>query len=410
MAKNLLATKQIKHAKPGKHSDGEGLMLVVGNKPNKQGEYPRKWVLRIQFKGKRHDIGLGGARARVDMVRAAADRLRDIAKNGEDPVAAWKAQKAEQIVIPTFEAAARQVHAEHTKSWRNQKHVKQWISTLQSYMFPAIGDTSVAEVEGVQIRDAISEIWLTKPETARRTLQRACKVLDFSHSKGWRDTEAPLRSIRAGLPKQPRQDNHFEALDWRDIPDFFVELDNMKASEPVRLLLEFTILAAARSGESREMAWAELNLEKGLWEIPAERMNGKRPHNVPLSDRCLEILERAKEFRETTADSQLVFEGRQRGRPFSNMTITATLRNAGYQVTVHGMRSSFRDWCEEATSYPTRLAEKALAHVVRDKTEKAYARGALLEKRRELMASWSNYCLTKRIGSDNIATLHPKAG
>lgn len=297
------------------------------------------------------------------------------------------------------------MHAEHTNSSRNEKHIKQWISTLEVYLFPALGNISVAEIEGAQIRDVIYQIWLTKPATARRTLQRACKVLDYSHSKGWRTSEAPLRSIRAGLPKQPGQDKHFEALDWRDIPDFFVELDGMKASEPVRLLLEYTILAAARSGESRNMTWTEIDIEKGLREIPEERMKGKRPHNVPLSDRCLVILERAQEFRKSTADSELVFEGRRRGRPLSDMTMTAALRSVGHSATVRGMRSAFRNWCEESTGYPTRLAEKALAHIVRDKTERAYSRDELLEKRRELMQAWENFCLSKRQSRDNVTPI-----
>ncbi|WP_322095976.1 tyrosine-type recombinase/integrase [Pelagibius litoralis] len=393
-----LTAKKVEHAKPGSHIDGQGLMLVVSSAK------ARKWILRIQVKGKRRDIGLGSAAdVTLSEARDLATDMRKAFKRGENPVAERKKKPA-----PTFRVAAEAVHIEHTKAWKNDKHRAQWLSSLEAYAFPKLGDTPINEITGPDVRDVVSDIWLTVPETARRVLQRICKVLDYGHSKGWREIETPLRSIKAGLPKQPErpeEEKHFEAMPWADVPGFFAGLEDLSATETTRLCLEFTILTACRSGESRGVRWSEIDLKEKTWTIPAKRMKGRRLHRVPLCDRAVAILERMQELRRTKKASALVFEGRTEGNPMSDMTLTQILRRAGLSCTPHGFRSSFRDWCEESTSYPARLAEKALAHAVRDKTEAAYQRGDLFDRRRELMTAWETFCFSERRAAGNVTPI-----
>lgn len=393
-----LTAKQVEHAKPGKHGDGQGLYLEVSPTGGK------KWTLRIQRGGRRRDIGLGSARdVSLADARERADDMRRAFRRGEDPVKARRGKGR----IPTFREVAEKVHEEHRKAWKNAKHRDQWKSTLRTYVYPVFGETLVSEIGSSDVHDAIAPIWLVKPETARRTLQRIIKVLDFAHAKGWREAEAPLRAVRAGLPKLPERNRHFEAMPWADVPAFFAEMPvKLKGSESVRLLLEFIVLTASRSGEARGMTWGEVDLDTKVWEVPAERMKMKRPHRVPLCDRAVEILRHMQEARRTDSLECLVFEGKKLGRPLSDMTLTQALRRAGYGVTVHGFRSSFRDYCAEATSFASELAEKALAHVNRDKTEAAYQRGDLFERRRELMAAWEAHCLSQQAADAKVTRLH----
>jgi len=393
-----LTALQVKRAKPGKHVDGKGLMLVVSPTG------AAKWIMRLQVNGKRRDIGLGSA-SDVSLLEArdAAEDMRRAFRRGENPLAD---RRRGETRIPSFRDAAEKVHTQHSKAWKNPKHRDQWINTLKTYAFPLLGTKPVNEIGSGDVHEAIAPIWLTKPETARRTLQRIIKVLDFAHAKGWREAEAPLRAVRAGLPKTPEPTKHFEAMPWAEVPNFFAQMDDkLKGSEAVRLLLEFIILTAARSGEARGATWGEIDLEAKVWELPAERMKMKRPHRVPLCDRAVEILERMSEVRRTDEPDCLVFEGQRLGRPLSDMTITQALRRGGYSATVHGFRSSFRDYCAEATSFPGELAEKALAHVNKNKVEAAYQRGDLFERRRELMSAWESYCLSKRVENSNVTQI-----
>lgn len=393
-----LTAKVVKHAKPGKYGDGKGLMLVVSPTGS------RKWILRLQVNGKRRDIGLGSA-SDVSLLEArdAADDMRRGFRRGQNPL---QARRKAKEAVPTFREVAETVHAEHSKAWKNPKHRDQWINTLETYAFPHFGVRPVSEIDSGDVHEAIAPIWLVKPETARRTLQRIIKVLDFAHAKGWREAEAPLRAVRAGLPKLPDRNKHFEAMPWADIPGFFAEMDQkLKGSESVRLLLEFIMLTAARSGEARGATWGEVDLESKVWEVPADRIKMKRPHRVPLCDRAIEILQRMVEARRTDKPDCLIFEGQRLGRPMSDMTLTQGLRRAGYSVTVHGFRSSFRDYCAEATSFPPELAEKALAHGNKNKVEAAYQRGDLFDRRRELMQAWESHCLSARVANTNVTRL-----
>jgi integrase len=397
-----LTALQVKRAKPGRHGDGDGLYLVVSDSGS------RKWVLRVQANGKRRDLGLGSAGdVSLSEARDAAADMRRAVRRGEDPSAE---RRRAREAIPTFREAAKMVHAEHRPSWKNPKHAAQWLKTLEDYAFPRLGDLPVNQIDGPLIRDVLAEIWLAIPETARRVRQRIGTVLDYAHAKGWRETETSLRSISRGLPKQPRNNGHFHAMAWQEVPAFVAGMaETLRAGETVRLALEFLILTAARSGEVRGARWSEIDLKEKAWSIPAERMKGGRAHRVPLSARAVEILERMKALRRTDDPDCHIFEGSKPGRPFSDMTMAMPIRRAALPITVHGFRSAFRDWAAESTSFPREVAEKALAHAVRDRVEAAYQRGDLFEKRREMMDAWALYCVSARSAGGKVRSVRQKA-
>jgi integrase len=376
----LTAGKLKSLTEPGRYSDGDGLFLEV--KPGGG----RSWVLRAQYSGKRRDIGLGALRAvSLGDAREAAYQIRRQIARGLDPVAE---RRRERQVTPTFRDAAKIVHDEHKASWKNGKHQNQWLSTLQTYVFPKLGDRLVSDIGAPEIRDVLAPIWLSKPETARRVRQRIGTVLDWACVKGFRETEAPLRALSKGLPRQPKKDGHFAAMTYVDVPNF---LTRLRERESVgRLALEALILTAARSGEIRFALWPEINLKERLWSIPAERMKMNRSHVVPLSPEAVGVFERTAKYRATGSD--LVFPGQKLKQPLSDMTLLKILRDMEVRVTVHGFRSAFRDWVAEQTNYPGEVAEAALAHAVSNKVEAAYRRTDFLAKRRELMKHWGRYC------------------
>ena len=367
--------------KPGRYMDGDGLSLLL--------TAPRKgyWVLRATINGRRRDIGLGP----LDMVKLAEarelaiDMRRDI-QGGIDPIEERKRQKIE---ILTFKAAAEKVHTEQKATWKNGKHQDQWIKTLETYAFPKLGDRLVNDIEGPLIREVLLDFWLEKPETARRVKQRIGVVLDWAYANGMRATEAPMRSLSRALPRQPKQDGHFAAMPYENVPTFFKHLH--KRTSVARLALEFLILTASRSGEVRGAKWAEINLGAKLWTVPAKRMKVGKEHVVPLTDTAIDVLERAKPYYAECSD--LIFPGRNVLRPMSDMTLLKILQYAKLPFTVHGFRSAFRDWAAEKTSYPGEVAEAALAHTVSNRVEAAYRRTNYLDKRRELMREWSEFCV-----------------
>lgn len=380
----LTAMQVQKLRKPGRHADGGGLYLVIDDKGN------RKWVLRVQSNGRRRDFGLGSAvHVPLAEARDGARTIRAQLRGGLDPVLE---RKKARNVIPTFREAAIQVHKENEPTWRNRKHAAQWLTTLETYAFPKLGDHRIDLVDGPMVRDALLEIWLTIPETARRVRQRIGMVLDWAHASGLRETPSPTRNLAKSLPRQPKADEHYAAMPWNDVPEFIKDLHSKStAGEPARLLLEFVILTAVRSGEARNAEWKEFNLKERTWTIPADRMKAEKPHVVPLSDRVIEILNRMLELRRVE-DQSLVFEGRKPARPMSDMTLTQVLRRMELDVTVHGFRSSLRDWAAETTSFTREVAEQALSHAIESKVERAYRRSDLLEKRRALMSAWATFC------------------
>lgn len=378
---NLTAIRIRNLREPGRYSDGEGLIL------NLVGPGRGSWIVRVQADGKRKDIGLGSL---VDLGLAEArEAARQVRKDTRAGVDVLVERKKERLEIPSFRDAAKMVHHEHKAAWKNGKHQAQWINTLEIYAFPTLGDRLVSEIEGPAIRDTLAPIWLTKPETARRVRQRIGSVLDWACAKGFRETEAPMRSVTRGLPRQPKKRGHFAALPFKEVPGFACWLRQRVSVG--RLALEFLILTAARSGEVRGCCWSEIDVKKKLWTIPAERMKAGNAHVVPLSDAALDVLARATSLRSPVSD--LVFPGQNPKRELSDMTLLKVLRDKGADVTVHGFRSSFRDWVAEETSYPGEVAEAALAHTIPNRVEAAYRRTDFLEKRKSLMGDWADFCL-----------------
>lgn len=378
---SLTATAVKAANEPGRYGDGDGLFLLVGKGGAKS------WMVRVQKNGRRRDIGLGSAgKVSLKRARERASEVREQIEAGIDPVA----ERRKAAGIPTFREAAKLVHAEHKGSWKNAKHKAQWLSTLESYAFPAFGDRSIAHVDASAVRDALAAIWLEKPETARRLRQRIRTVIDWAVAKGYRDGALAMPVIDKALPKQRAKVRHHAAVPYADLQAFMSEL---RQSESMgRLALEAAILTAARSGEVRLATWGELDLDAATWTVPGERMKAGREHVVPLSASAVALFERMKAHRRDDTDAALVFPGLKHGKPLSDMTLTKAMRDMGRSETPHGFRSTFRDWVAEQTTWPADLAEAALAHVVSDKTVAAYQRGSMLEKRRELMAAWADYC------------------
>ena len=367
---------------PGRYPDGDGLYLKVSPSGGKS------WVLRLQVNGTRHDIGLGDARyVPVRNARLEAAAAKKLAASGIDPL---EERRKVKKVIPNFEQAAKKAHAEMVKGWKNGKHTKQWIKTLELYAYPKLGKLKVDKIDGPMIRDVLAEIWLEIPETARRVRQRIGTVLDWSYSNGFRESEAPMRSISKGLPRQPKRKGHFAALPHARVGEF---LDQLRA-KPLcasTLALEALILTAVRSGEIRGAAWSELDDELTLWTIPEGRMKMGVEHVVPLSRQAADVFRRAKALRREDCD--LVFPGASEGSALSDMALLELVRGMDLPVTVHGFRSSFRDWVAEETDVTDAVAEASLAHAVEGKTKAAYLRTDFFKKRRDLMQLWADYLL-----------------
>lgn len=376
-----LSPLHVKNARQGRYADGKGLYLLVSPTGSKS------WMLRVQVDGRRRDYGLGS----LDVVSLAEARdkaveWRKLAKAGLDPSQEAKRQREQQT---TFETAARQFYEERKGSWKNPKHKQQWINTLETYAFPTMGGMSVDQITAADIQQVLIPIWQEKPETARRVRQRIGTVLDYCQAKGWRETDAPMRAVNTLLRgiKQPKARN-FPAMPYKDVPAFMQKLDEGKETVG-RLALQFLIYTAARSGEVRGATWQEIDLVNKVWKVPAERMKMERAHIVPLSDAALAILEKTKPY-STGKPSELVFRGLRR-KPLSDMTLSKVLRsNGGEGLTVHGFRSSFRDWAAE-NGYNNDWAVAALAHAVSNRVEAAYRRTEFLDQRVGLMSDWAAF-------------------
>ena len=371
----LTARKVAALTAPGRYGDGEGLMLVVGRRGGKS------WVLRTVVGRRRRDIGLGSA-ALVSLAEAReeARRLRRIARAGGDPLAGRRAERE----CPTFEEAARKVHAAQVEGHaRNAKHRAQWINSLRDYAFPHIGARPVREVEQADVLRVLAPIWTEKPETARRVRQRIGTVIDWARTAGFFEGVNPIDGVEKGLPRQKLRVRHHAAMPWPEVPAFLASLGDNVAE----LALRFLILTAVRTGEVIGAGWEEIDLGERLWTVPAARMKAGRAHRVPLAEEAVEVLERVRGL-----DPVFIFPGRRRGRGLSNMAMTNVLRRMGRgDVTVHGFRSSFRDWAEERGGVPREIAELCLAHEIGSATERAYRRSDVLEKRRTLMEKWTKH-------------------
>ena len=378
-----LTDRQVRNLKtPGRYPDGATLYLVVWPSGSKS------WVQRLTIGGRRADLGLGGYPAMsLAQARRRAQDNRSLAKSGGDPLAERRGE-AMVAAMPTFETLARQHIAEHRHAWRNAKHAAQWLSTLETYAFPSIGAVKVNEVSRKQVVDALSPIWHTKAETARRVRQRIRAVMDRAVALGYIDFNPAGDAINGALTKMPRVRAHHRAAPYTELPAILQAIRESTASPAVKTAFEMLALTACRSGEVRGMTWAEVNWGTETWTIPAERMKAGRPHRVPLSRLALEIL---GEGRSLGDGSCLVFPAPRSGGILSDMAFTQMLRRLGLDFVPHGLRSSFRDWAAEQTDAPHAVMETALAHTVGNATEAAYARSDLFDLRRDLMEGWSGF-------------------
>lgn len=394
MQRNRLTARAVAAATaPGKYGDGAGLTLVV--RPDGR----RDWRLRFMVAGRAREMGLGGA-ADVTLAeaRAAAAKARALIAAGQDPIDARRAETGVQTAARarTFAQVAEAWLAAHESSYRNAKHRAQVRTTLAVYAFPTLGAMPVAAVTTGDVLAVLRPVWQRAPETASRLRGRIEAVLSYAKALGWRDGQNPAAwrdNLDHLLPATGRvaRVRHHAALPWQDMGAFWGALAPERGIGAAAL--RFTILTAARSGETRGATWAEIDLAGAIWTVPGERMKAGREHRVPLSDAAVAVLRAIAPFRQNDRPDALVFPGARRGGPLSDMSLTAVLRRMGRRdLTVHGFRSTFRDWAAEATAFPRDVAEAALAHTLRDKVEAAYRRGDMLDKRRRLMAAWADYC------------------
>ena len=368
----------VRSAPPGRHADGNGLYLFV------QPSGTRSWIQRLLVRGRRRELGLGSV-ALVPLAKAREKALasRTLARQGGDPLA----EKRRTEGIPTFAEAAVRVLEQKRGGWRGRRHPREWMSSLRRFAFPRIGKMPVSEVTSADVLEILTPIWHTKAPTARCVCQRLRAVLEWAVAMEYR-LDNPCDRIGPVLGAQKDVVEHMQALPHREVASVIRTVRASTAVPVARLAFEFLVLTAARWGEVRWAEWAEIDRDGGVWSVPASRMKANRRHRVPLCGRALEILEAAQALGEGT--SPLVFT-RQGGKPLEDKQLRKLLRDHGVAAVPHGFRSSFRDWAAEETDHPREVIEAALAHLVRNRVEAAYARSDLFERRRVLMDDWANY-------------------
>jgi integrase len=375
--------------RPGLYADGGGLYLRVAKGGSRQ------WIFRYRKDGRLTDIGLGGTAAvplSVARDRAAVARLG--ISEGRDPLEQKRSkaasEKAAREAGKSFEQVARECVEVRRSGWRSPKHAAQWLSTLETYAFPSLGEKPVGEIDVKDIRGVLDPIWVSKTETASRTRQRIEAVLDYARVHGLRTGENPARwkgHLAEVLPARSKVQRvrHQPAMPYSALPKFVHDLRGQGGL--AALALEFLILTATRSGEVTGAHWREIDLMGRVWTIPPDRIKAGREHRVPLSPRSVQILS------SMPSREGFVFPGQKRGAGLSSGAFRALLeRMEVADVVPHGFRSSFRDWAAEKTSHPREVAEAALAHAVSNKVEAAYRRSDLFDAREQLMKDWADYC------------------
>ncbi len=391
-----LSDRFIKTVKrPGYHADGDGLYLQVSPAATKS------WIFRFARHGKEREMGLGSERVfSVAQARAKVADARRLLVEGLDPIAARDGQRAkdrlQKVGTLTFAKCAEKYIGAHRAGWRNPKHVAQWENTLDTYAGEVIGQLAVKDVDTALVLRTLEPIWTKKPETASRLRGRIERILDWARVMGYRTGENPARwrghldkLLASSLNRKGRE--HLAALPYDELGAFVEDLRAMPGT--AARALEFLILTIARTGEVIGAPPSEVDADKALWTIPAARMKAGREHRVPLSPRALEIAK-------TQPAGPFLFAGGKEKEPLSDMAMLKLLSRMGRKgITVHGFRSTFRDWAAERTSYPREVCEMALAHTISDKVEAAYRRGDLFEKRRRLLLEWSRFCDAPKRGA-----------
>lgn len=400
-----LSARFVQNAKPGKHGDGNGLYLVVGDTGC------RSWVLRVQVKGRRREIGLGGVQTQLlDRLSIVGDdipleershltlsearelsvRLRNTAKAGRDPVEERrKARNIESELPPSFKAAAISAHDAQKHGW-SERTAKAFLSSLKEHAYPTLGGKRVDTITADNVAEALKPIWLAKPSMAKKVRQRIAVVLDYSSAKGWRSTGAPRDEVRT-LTGKPKRGKNFPAMPYDKVPAYWTELNEARETMG-RLALMFLIATGARSTEVREARWKHVDIQTAEWARPAELMRkSEQLHVVTLNEPAIEILRRVSAYSDPEDPDALIFPN-GKGTMISDMTISKVMRDGDLPWVPHGFRTSLRTWSAEQQPYiPEAVAESALSHVIDDEVVKAYQRAAFMEMRRMLLDQWGGY-------------------
>ncbi|MEO6824611.1 MAG: integrase arm-type DNA-binding domain-containing protein [Nitrosospira sp.] len=387
----LTAREVVNKKKQGNYCDGGGLYLQISEPGSKS------WIFRFALNGKDRHMGLGSCHTvSLAEARGAAVECRKLVLRKIDPIASRDADHAQQRLEAaksvSFSECANAYIKTHRSSWKNAKHADQWANTIKTYCGPVMGGLSVQTIDTALIMRVLEPIWTVKPETASRLRGRIESVLDWAVVSGYREGDNPARwrghldNLLPSLKKKSRVKHH-PALPFEEMSGFMEEL---KAQEGVAArALEFLILTAARTGETIGAQWKEFDLTAMIWTIPAVRMKASMEHRIPLSKRAMEIVRALHMVKQ----SDFVFPGQKEGKPLTTMAMLALLkRMEKMNLTVHGFRSSFRDWASECTNFPRDVCEMALSHTIANQAEAAYRRGDLIDKRRSLMEEWSRHC------------------
>ncbi len=391
---NRLSQLEVNNAEVGMHADGGGLYLQVTKTAS--GQLNKSWLYRYAVGGRERQMGLGSlTEVKLADARQKAAECRQQRLDGIDPIEAREsARRLAEASGITFRRAFETYFATKRKSLSNAKHAAQWQSTMETYVFPSIGNRPVAEIEAREILDLLTPIWFAKAETARRVLQRMEAVFKSAILRGYRQRVSPCVGVKEELGTRHQKVVNHRALHYRRVPAFLADLRVNNSQPATRLAFEWLVLTATRSGETRLARWSEIDEQARLWTIPAERMKAKRSHVVPLSKRCVEILRAARALYPA---SDFIFPGVKTGAPLSDMTFTKVLRDMGLgeEATPHGMRSAFKVWCAEVAKARDEVSEAALAHTIPEKVRAAYLRTDFLEERKTLMVAWAKYCAKK---------------
>lgn len=380
--------------------------LYLQATPTSDGSVALSWLFRYQVGTRRRKMGLGSyPTVSASNARSERDRLRKLTKAGIDPLMTREADKAAQKAAVlqekrdavTFKECAQAFIATKESEWKNSKHHQQWGNTLKTYAYPKIGHLPVNQITTELVLDCLTPIWIKKTETAKRLQGRIERILDYAKVMEYREGENPARwrgHLENTLPRpgKVQRVQHQRALNHSEAPALAKAINELET--PASRALLVTMLCATRTTETLEATWDELDLESKLWTIAADRMKAGKPHRIPLTDATVRILKQQGRIRR----DNWVFHGQKLGRPLSNMAMSNVLKRTSWldKTTVHGLRSTFRDWVSDCTNYPDRLAEVALAHQLSDRVQAAYNRTDQLEKRREMMASWSQHLFSEK--------------
>ena len=377
----LTAMTVKKLSKPGKYADGNNLYLQIDISG------ARRWILRLTVGHRRRDMGLGSTMiVSLEEARQLARLYRGIAKSGGDPFLQRQKERGFKV---TFAYCAQKVHELNKPTWKNEKFALQWYSSLENHVLPKIGELPVSQITSSDILSVLSPIWNTRTDTARKLKQRIRLIIKWARAKGFFQGDDPVELAEQALPRKKRSDNHHKSLSYKNIPDLIVKIKESKISLPTQLAIQFTILSACRTSEVLRASWDEIDMQNLIWTIPAKRMKTGKIHEVPISSGMKDILKDAKD---KIGSPDYIFSSDQSGKELSNNTLRlAVQKRLGVDTTIHGMRSSFKDWASETTNFANEVSEMALAHVIPNKTEAAYRRGNLMDKRRHLMQMWSDF-------------------